>query len=428
MWENEHKKAIIRNILVFIVLVLVTVGLFAEMLKVRRQIALEDAQLSAASSNQRQEQNDARQENLDAIRQAYDLDMETVKTYLPGIVCWGDSLTTGSSGNVSYPYTLQKYINTYLCDIYDFRSSIENAEDYSRLKWSNYKVSIPVVNMGAGQEDSATILGRAGVKPYVISQNTVIPGDIQDVTVTFTSPDGRTVSPLTAGGAGINPVTVGGVEGTLSLVAPASGWGYSSYQFARSEAGAEVSIPAGTEIIPAAVGMYTDYIHIVWLGTYDGYRAPVQLVNDVQQLLNRQTANTDRYLVIGPCTISGKWMGNGSGTLDNIDSAMLQAFGSHYVNVRKYLIEDGLRDAGISATKDDTVSLNMGLVPTTFRSNAAGADLNGVAYQLIGKLVYERMDHLGYFAEVRSELNINKTTQDILKKDPQYFEKMLKTK
>ena len=63
-----------------------------------------------------------------------------------------------------------------------------------------------------------------------------------------------------------------------------------------------------------------------------------------------------------------------------------------------------------------------------FRSNAGGADMNGVAYELIGKLVYERMEALGYFEEVREELNLNKITQEILKNDPTYFETQLKQK
>lgn len=168
MWENERKKTIIRNILICLALILVSAGLLAAMLAVKRQIDEEDARLLDENNSQRQEQSDARQENLEAIQLAYERDLETVARYLPGIICWGDSLTAGSSGNVSYPATLQKYINTYLCGIYDFRSSIENAEDYSRLNWEDYKVSIPVVNMGAGEEDSATILGRCGVVPYVV--------------------------------------------------------------------------------------------------------------------------------------------------------------------------------------------------------------------------------------------------------------------
>ena len=101
MWENEKKKNLIRNIIIFLLLAAVAAGLMVAMISVKKQIDAEDELLKAESDNQRQELSVARQENLDAITLAYEADMETVKTYLPGIVCWGDSLTAGSSGNVS---------------------------------------------------------------------------------------------------------------------------------------------------------------------------------------------------------------------------------------------------------------------------------------------------------------------------------------
>ena len=102
---------------------------------------------------------------------------------------------------------------------------------------------------------------------------------------------------------------------------------------------------------------------------------------------------------------------------------MMQAFGSHYINLRKYLIEDGLRDAGLTSTGHAVP----GQVPSAFRSNAGGADMNSVAYRLIGKLVYTRMNQLGFFDEVRAELHLDESTQDLLRKDSGYFDKLLKT-
>lgn len=427
MWKNDRKKTIIFNILIFIILVGAVAALGHFYRQVKTQIDAEDRELSAANSSQRQQLNENRQENLEAIQLAYEADLQAVEKYLPGIVCWGDSLTTGTSGNVSYPYTLQKYLNAYISDIYDFRSSVENAADYPKLKWSDYKVSIPVVNMGGGQDNSATVLGRAGVSPYITKKEFTIPAKPEGVAIEFTAGDGKQqVAPLSAGSVGINPVTIAGVKGTLSMVANGDNvWNDYSYQFTRLEAGKEVTVEKGTEIISAATNDYTDYIHIVWLGTYDIYRSAELLVKDVQQLLSRQTENTDRYLVIGPCTYGSAWDLTSSAHLDKIDSAMLYAFGSHYINVRKYLIEDGMTDAGITSTMKDNFDLTRGFVPACFRSNAAGGDLNGAAYKLIGRLVYERMDHLGYFDEIRDELNLNKTIQNILKNDPAYFDKQL---
>ena len=427
MWENEGRKTIIRNILIFLLLVAAAAGLLMAMITVKKQIDAEDELLQAESTNQRQELSVARQENLEAITQAYEKDMQTVAQYLPGIVCWGDSLTAGSSGNVSYPGTLQKYIDTYLCDIYDFASTVENAQDYSRLDWDSYTVSIPVVNMGAGKEDSATILGRSGVAPYVVGEDFEIPADVEPVNIQLKSPEGKNVAPLTAGSVGVNPVTIDGVVGEITLTSNQGG-GQTAYQFTRAEAGEPVSVAKGAQIITACTDEYRDYVHIVWLGTYGDFTTPEKLVNDTKLLLSRQASNPERYLVIGPCALRGAWTNADPATLNGVDSAMMQAFGNHYLNVRKYLMTDGLTDAKITPSREEKLVIQQGGMPTSFRSNASGADLNGTAYKLIGKLVYERMESLGCFDEIRQELGLDKTTQEILKTNPKYFENILNAK
>lgn len=425
MWENERKKTIIRNVLVLLVLLAVAAALLVAMFTVKKKIDAEDALLQEEHANQRQELNEARQENVEAIRQTYENHKQVLAQYIPGIVCWGDSLTAGSSGNVSYPLTLQKYIDTYLCNIYDLRYSVDNPSSYSRLDWDDYKISIPVVNMGAGREDSTTVLGRAGVVPYEVHRDFVIPAETESVEIAIRSQNGKPVSPLTAGNVGVNPVTIAGVQGTLTLTTNQNS-GTTTYQFTRLEAGAETPVEKGTPITTACQEQYQDYIHIVWLGTYGEFTTAEQLVQETKTLLQRQNLNTERYLVIGPCATRGSWQNANANTLDTIDSAMLQAFGNRYINLRKYLIEDGLRDAGINASKQDSESISRGMIPESFRSNAGGADLNGVAYNLLGQLVYERMELLGYFGEVRQELRLDKITQDLVKEDPAYFDKALK--
>lgn len=428
MWENEEHKNLIRNVIIFVVLVIVAGALLATMFAVKKRINAEDELLKAESDSQRQELSAVRQENSDALQAAYQADLDTVEAYLPGIVCWGDSLTAGSSGNVSYPSVLQNYINTYMCDIYDIASTLEDASGYSRQDWTQYTVSIPVVNMGSGKETSETVLGRSGVAPYVLSADLEIPADTESVAIKFRSETGKEVKPLTAGNAGLNPVTVGGVEGTITLETNTQSWGQ-SYYFTRSQAGEAVTLEKGTQIIPACTDKYKDYVHIVWLGTYDNLNDPNQLVADTRALLARQAQNPDRYLVLGPCTIRGSWTSADVTAMDAIDSAMLQAFGNHYVNVRKYLLADGMTDAKLTATKEDKVAIQQSMVPTSFRSSSVtGGDLNGTAYRLVGRLVYKRMESLGYFEEVRKELGLDKTTQDILKTNPKYFENILNAK
>lgn len=426
MWENEHKKDLVRNIVIGIVLLAVVVGLGFGYLTVRQKMKEEDSLLKEVQSSQREELVAVRQESKERVNQVYQQHLDVLEQYLPGIVCWGDSLTTGSSGNVSYPHTLQKYLDIYICGIYDLRYSLDSIEGLTATDWNDYKISIPVVNMGAGRENNATILGRSGVVPYVIAENFVIPAETESVPVRIASNDGRNVTPLIAGDGGVNPVTIAGVQGTLTRTANSQKWSQYVYQFTRLEAGQETSVEKGTEIGVAAADAYRDYIHIVCLGTYEGNPVnPDKLVSDTKALLQRQNINKDRYLVIGPCTVSGSWNSVSVDTMDSIDSAMLQAFGDRYINLRKYLIEDGLRDADLDATKQDSKSIAAGYVPDSFRSNATGADLNGAAYELLGKLVFERMDRLGYLDEVREELNLDRIIQDILKSEPKYFENHL---
>ena len=426
MWKNERRNELIRNILIGVILVAVVAGLGYGYIKVQNRIQEEDSLLLEVQSSQREELSSARQENKDQINQIYQQHLDTLAQFLPGIVCWGDSLTTGSSGNVSYPHTLQKYLDVNISEIYNLRYSMESIEGLSTTEWDDYKISIPVVNLGAGREDTATILGRSGVIPFVLSSDIVIPAGIESVPVEIRSEDDKIVTPLIAGDGGVNPVTIAGVRGTLVRTASAQSWDRYVYQFTRLEEGAEVLAEKGTPVVTAATDAYKDYIHIVWLGTYGNLQNPDKLVSDTKALLQRQNMNTERYLVIGPCTYNSSWVVSPT-TLDSIDSAMMQAFGDRYINLRKYLMADGLRDADISATTQDKRSISAGYVPDSFRSNANGADLNGLAYELLGKLVYERMDRLGYFDEIRNELNLDRIVRDILKDDPSYFENRMKS-
>lgn len=432
MWRDDYKIRLVRNIIIAVLLIALLAGLAVAMLRIRKLTDAEDAALASVQTQQREEQTAAKEEGLSVIQSEYEKDLKTIQDYLPGIVCWGDSITAGSSGNISYPYMLQKYIDTYICDIYDFRLSIDNAEDYSRLDWDDYVISIPVVNMGAGQEDTNTILGRSGVVPYVVAEEFVIPADTSEVEVKLISSNGNDVTPLTGGSAGVNNVTINGIEGTLSID-PNSYKLYSlaQYYFVRTEPGKETVVPADTVITTAATDMYKDYFHIICIGTYGGFEDQADssidtLVKQTKEMVQRQIKNSDRYLVLGLCSYKGHWDGAYI-NMDVLDSAMMQEFGNHYVNVRKYLCEDGLSDYGLTPTEQDLKDAKSSVIPESFRSTTGLSELNGKAYELIGKLVYDRMDRLGYLDEIRKELYIEEATRETLKLDPQYFDRMMKT-
>ena len=406
MWENNSKRKIVINILLVIVTVPLIIWLYIAIKGAQDKTRSEDSVLLNAYQQQKEEQTKARREEEQKIILEYEKDLDTVEKYLPGIVCWGDILTKGTSGNVSYPDVLQEYIDTNICDAYQFSKQYENNAGLSKYDWSSFKISVPVVNMGSGDENSFTVMGRSGVVPFVTDQDFTIPADTEKVPISFISESGNIVTPMTGGSEGINNVFINGVEGVLSIEADAQRYSSSSYYyFNRIKPGVEVTVPAGTEIITDATDKYKDYIHVVWIGTYGTYEDANELIEQIKTLLARQTNNTDRYLVLGLCSSEGLWYYGGS-YFDIMDSAMIQAFGDRYVNVRKYLISDGCADAGIEPSQHDVSSMNSGVIPSSFKSNSGNSELTAVAYQLIGKLVYERMDRLGYFDEVKEELLI----------------------
>lgn len=417
MWKKERKKAKAANIILALLCILIAVGLGYSVIKVREITNHEESLLQEEYGKQQAEQTVAREQSVEDIDEEYQKDLDTVSKYLPGIVCWGDTLTSGSSGTVSYPYILQKYIDTYICDIYDFRQSIDNANDFSRLDWDKYKVNIPVINMGVENEDSTTVLGRSGAMPFVLTQRLLIPASVEPVEVHFSSLSGRPVSPLRGGDVGVNPVSINDIQGTLTIDTDENL--NTRYYFTRLESGEETLVQRGAPIVTSATDMYKNYLHVVCIGTYGGYDTANELVAQIKLLLSRQTDNTDRYLVLGIC-YQNEWK-----DMSALDSVMVQSFGEHYINIRKYLCSDGMADAGLSPTYEDKLNAESGLVPVSLRSAGGDAGLSAKAYMLIGKLVYERMEKLGYFDEVVNELYIDEVRRDLLKNYPDYFSKII---
>lgn len=423
MWEDTSKRKRIINIILVVLILIVVAGIGFFVLQLREQTEAHDKELSKVYAQQQQQQAEARQESMTVVDAEYARDLQAVAEYLPGIVCWGDNTTAAVSGLLNYPYVLQTYIDTYLCDIYDLSSSIENAADYSRLDWKKYNINIPVVNMAAGRESTYTVMGRAGVDPYVVSKEFTIPAEAEPVEISFTSSEGKAVTPLTGGDAGVNNVFISGVEGKLSLNQESSSYN-GAYYFTRLTPGAEIIVEPGTAIKTASEGLYKNYIHVIFVGMYGDYANADDLVRQVKTLLARQTQNSERFIVLGP--YSHNIYTSSSSAIEAVDNAMLAAFGSRYISIRKYLIGDGYIDAGKTPTNDDNYYIKQEIVPPTFKVSSNSEELNSLAHRLIGKLIYTRMDNLGYFDELKEELNLTETTKKILKEDPQYFESIIK--
>ena len=399
MWEDEGRKRKIINIILAALTVLLLAVMVYCFFIVRDKNAREDQQLQQIYIQHQAEQTEAKKVSYDSVETEYKKDLAAVEEYMPGIVCWGDALTTGSYGNVSFPGVLEELIEENICSKYDLRSTLDNADDITRISasdWLKYEIEIPVYNMGGGQETVGTVMGRQGSTDFKIKESFKIPADCSEVKISMSTSEGASVNPLKLNDNGFNNVVIEGIEGKIAYTKDK--WGYSCYTFTRLEPGEETKVEAGTEFSAASAGLYADCIPVFWVGTYGGYSSANDLVRKIQQMVDY--SGSERYIVLGLFTSSE------STGLDSIEIAMQTAFGESYINIRKYLATDALSDLGLSPTSDDSKAMKNGKVPPTLLNPSDSSELSSNGYKIVAKVVYDRMESLGYFNEINEECEI----------------------
>ena len=402
MWGNKKQVfSLIMKILAGLLAVFLAVMVFYAYRRQMAKDAHEAQQYTAVYEEHTQKEPDIKQVSMDQINEEYRKDLAAVAATLPGIVCWGDTLTVGTTGGVSYPAVLQRLLNENICEAYNLRLRMAELGDFSqsRADWSQYTVSIPVVNMGVNGESAQTVAGRCGAVPYQLYRGATIPAECEPVEFSLTDAVGLTVDPLASGESGINDVSIAGVTGKLARVRPGL------YSFTRNEPGESVRAEPGTEVVTACSDLYTDFIPVILVGTYSSNIKPEQYVSLVRAMVDRHASPDGRYLVIGPFTSA---VSNSGTRSDQLEKALQQAFGENFINARSYFCSDGLSDARLQATAEDRKDIAQGNVPSALRNPLAPEELNAAGYELLGKLLYARMDKLGWFEEVEAELGLER--------------------
>lgn len=246
--------------------------------------------------------------------------------------------------------------------------------------------------MGAHGEDLLTTLGRNGSVPYVISEDITIPAESVPIEISFTSKNGEKVAPLRGETTGMKHVVIAGVQGNITLEDD-------TYFYRRGQKGGEVKVKKGTEIITSGSLEALNYIPVICLSQADGTVTSDEIIAYQKGIIShQQTADAikDRYLIIGDPFGSEE-------TLKEQETVMEAEYGLNYINLRQYLLTQGLADAGITATEEDKECLAAGKIPASLLDGESR--LNEVSYELLGELVYERMRVLGYFDEVESAIH-----------------------
>jgi hypothetical protein len=311
------------------------------------------------------------------------------------VVCWGDSLTQGAGSSTlkpdwaeddaSYPATLGRLI-------------------------SDGKT---VLNGGVGGEPSWKVASRQGGMSLMVEPLT-IPADTVPVRVYFKGQeqdyfydndtakwvyDSNSLNYDIATGetALVNPCYIGGIEGALTRKTVFDSNEY-EYYFTRTTAGEAYTTVVPKQLVTYGYKALRDAIPIIWVGQNDAPLIDDKYViqgidrNRVQCMLD--ILNHNKYIVMDLPS------GNDA-TRANDVQAFNQQFGSHYLNIRSYIVKYGVSiansmGADISLSESDMELIAAGAIPSCFRID--GVHGNYWYYQLVARAVYEKGKDLGYWS------------------------------
>ena len=278
----------------------------------------------------------------------------TAKSYL---VCWGDSLTYGIGGDTtSYPSVLatESGLTTYNC--------------------------------GIPGETSTDIAARSNANVFKVSvAGGVIPAS-GSVNVTFDSINGYGVSPKLWYGeyggdfSGVLGADVeamdGGIHGRITYSSP-------DFLFTRTTDGDAITsdrpMSYRSDFVNANLNNENS-IWIIWAGQNGG-----NAISDVRSMIEHHRKVNNRFIVIPKIT-----------STDSIDSDFFEEFGDRCIFIRKYLINYGLDDAGITPTAQDIIDIDNGIVPLSLRAVDESVHLNDTSYTILGKMVYRKLKDFGW--------------------------------
>lgn len=311
----------------------------------------------------------------------YSVIEDSLSEYLPGIICWGDSLTIGSGGGgINYPATIQQLLQDNL--LAGFHDNIPIPE---------------VLNMGVGGEDTNTILGRNGAVPFIISSEFTIPADTIPVGVNLSSSNGKPVAPLRQSSVGMEWVRINGISGTINIEQETYTSNEYAYTFTRNVRGEPVEVALGTPVMTSGSTVGTNYLTVIFMGENGGYDTYEELISQQCAIINYQTANNDRFIIVGLHTGTASERAG-------LERAMTAQYGDKYINLREYMATRGMSDAGLECTDEDREMIVEGMTPASLMVEDK-CHFNSYGYRLIGNLIYNRMDQLGYFDEVKDAIN-----------------------
>lgn len=314
------------------------------------------------------------------------------------VVCWGDSLTAPHVSN-----TLKGHVKDVLIgdDAYPAVMGEETGDDYE------------IVNCGVGGENTLTIMARQGAYPMQLAHDVTIYEDENrefpmfigghDIPTFVSSYNGKAITPLLQNGneengaARINPCYIGGKQYELSSESKFWQDGNGKYVFQSNyfistpHTDKTYVIHKGEKIVTSAMqNLRGKYAYVFFMGQNGGFSDVADLIRQLKAMI--AYSGSKRFIVMSfhrPNKII-----NTPKRMAEMEDSLSREFGEHYINLRGYLLKQGLKDAGLSATQADRDSITVGAVPPQLLKDGIHFTKNG--YRIVGKLVAKKFKQLKY--------------------------------
>lgn len=253
-------------------------------------------------------------------------------------------------------------------------------------------LSVTTANLGvAGQTTTEIAIRQGGTAPLLTVTGNQIPAS-GPVEVTAISPTskyrdagGETTVPFTFDG------TLAGVPGTLtqnSQLTPMT------RTFTRTTDGSAVACPAGTPFYASQGTPHRERVQVIWAGR-NNISDPAIVTRDVAAMVANLATYQKRYLVCSVTNGQNEPSGSaGYNSIAAINSALSAAYGSRYVDVRRYLIDHGLADAGITPTAGDTTAISEDRIPPSLHIDTIHFTTAG--YNAVGNCIAAAITSKGW--------------------------------
>jgi lysophospholipase L1-like esterase len=276
------------------------------------------------------------------------------------IEAWGDSMTAGAGGGgTTYPAILA----TALGRTVNNRGIGGQTTDQIAARQGGLSITVTVT--------SNQIPASGGVSVTVKSTNILY--------------DSGTYTGTSVG-------TLAGIPGTISTD------GSGNWTFTRTTAGSVTACAAGTQFIIDQAVTAKDKTVIIWAGRNDSRSTRTQHIatrDYILGMVNYLSPLTKRLLVVSVC--NGTSEGSPSSAYTNIaavNAELQRTFGDRYVDLRRYLIDFGLADAGLTPIAQDTTDVAADTIPISLRSDTV--HLNASGYTVAGNFLARQIKARGW--------------------------------